>query len=133
VVLRRGDQNVARDPSGWERRILSPVLPGVEFEFMRTTIPPGVDAGAFSPHEPGTREYVAVERGTLRLTLDGAPYELSAGDSIYYNGDCVHAFANPAPDLCVYYLAMDVTTPFRLLSARHETPQVIPMVDKTRE
>ncbi len=24
---------------GWERRILSPVLPGVEFEMMRTTIP----------------------------------------------------------------------------------------------
>ena len=31
----------AYDPSGWERRILSPVLPGVEFELMRTTIPGG--------------------------------------------------------------------------------------------
>src|SRR5215207_9990088 len=30
IVLRRRDQKVARDRSGWERRILSPVLPGVE-------------------------------------------------------------------------------------------------------
>src|SRR4051812_464681 len=32
VVLRRDEQDVAGDPSGWERRVLSPVLPGVEFE-----------------------------------------------------------------------------------------------------
>src|SRR5262245_15376800 len=48
VLLRHKDQDLARDPAGWERRILSPELPGVEFEFMRTTIGPGVDAGAFS-------------------------------------------------------------------------------------
>src|SRR5688572_11534934 len=35
ILMRRRDQKVARDPSGWERRILSPVVPGVEFEFMR--------------------------------------------------------------------------------------------------
>jgi len=108
VVLRCGAQDVAHDPSGWERRILSPVLPGVEFELMRTTIPAGVDAGAFSPHAAGSREYLAVERGTLRLTIDGAPYTLRRGDSIYYAGDCVHAFANPGDRDCVYYLAMDV-------------------------
>src|SRR3989449_4497097 len=108
VVLRCGEQHVAHDPSGWERRILSPVLPGVEFELMRSTIPAGVDAGAFSPHAAGSREYLAVERGTLRLTIDGAPYTLRRGDSIYYAGDCVHAFANPGGRDCVYYLAMDV-------------------------
>lgn len=108
VLLRRDQQDVARDPAGWERRILSPVLPGVEFELMRTTIPPGVDAGAFSPHAPGSREYVAVERGTLRLTVTGTPYTLEAGDSIYYAGDVVHAFANPSDEECVYYLAMEV-------------------------
>ena len=49
IVLRRDEQDVAVNPAGWERRILSPVLPGVEFEFMRTTLNPGVDAGVFSP------------------------------------------------------------------------------------
>lgn len=109
VFLPRQAQPLARDASGWERRILSPVLPGVEFEFMRTTLGPNVDAGVFLPHAAGSREYVAVEKGTLLLTLDGHPYTLNAGDSIYYDGDCLHAFANPSRTPCVYYLAMDVT------------------------
>jgi len=109
VVLRHAEQDVAQDASGWERRILSPVLPKVEFEFMRTTIPPGVDAGTFSPHASGSREYVAIEQGTLQLTLNGAVYLLQAGDSIYYAGDCHHAFANPGKTPCIFYLVMDVT------------------------
>jgi transcriptional regulator with XRE-family HTH domain len=108
VLLRHDEQEVARDRAGWERRILSPVLPGVEFELMRTTIGPGVDAGVFAPHAPGSREYLVVERGTLRLTIDGTVYLVRAGDSIYYAGDCLHAFANPGTRPCVYYLAMDV-------------------------
>src|SRR5215475_1022049 len=108
IVLRRGEHDSAQDPSGWERRILSPVLPGVEFEMMRTTIPAGVDAGEFAPHAPGSREYLAMERGALRLTLDGVEHVLRAGDSIYYAGDCRHAFANAGREPCVYYLAMEL-------------------------
>ena len=109
VVLRHAAQDVARDPTGWERRILSPVLPGVEFEFMRTTIAPGVDAGVFAPHAGGSREYVAIERGTLQLTIDGTSHLLRAGDSAYYAGDCHHQFVNPGREPCVYYLAMALT------------------------
>jgi quercetin dioxygenase-like cupin family protein len=109
MVLRRTRQKVARARAGWERRILSPVLPGVEFEFMRTTIEPGVNAGMFLPHAPGSREYVAVEKGTLLLTLDGVAHTLHAGDSIYFDGDCLHGFRNPRRISCVYYLAMDVS------------------------
>lgn len=110
ILLRKSDQNVAVDPSGWQRRVLSPVLPNVEFEFMRTTIGPRVNAGAFLPHNPGSREYVAIERGTLKLTLNGEAFLLRKGDSIYYAGDCIHEFENPDPKQpCEYYLAMDVT------------------------
>jgi XRE family transcriptional regulator, regulator of sulfur utilization len=109
MFLSKAKQTVARHPSGWERRILSPVLSGVEFELMRTTLGPGVNAGVFLPHAHGSREYVAIERGTLLLTIDGKPYELRAGDSIYYDGDCMHGFANPGRGACVYYLAMDVS------------------------
>jgi transcriptional regulator with XRE-family HTH domain len=108
IVLRHTAQDVARDPSGWERRILSPVLPGVEFELMRTTIGPGVDAGVFAPHARGSREYLAMERGTLQLTIDGTPYTLRAGDSAYYAGDCHHQFVNPGREPCVYYLAIEL-------------------------
>jgi transcriptional regulator with XRE-family HTH domain len=95
VLLRRDEQVVVRDASGWERRILSPALPGMEFEFMRTTIGPHVDAGVFDPHAPGSREYVAVESGELALTIDQANHRLGSGDAIYYRGDCRHAFRNP--------------------------------------
>jgi len=108
VVLRRAAQDVARDPSGWERRNLAPAQPGVAFEFLRTTMPPGVNAGEFPPHPAGSREYVAVERGRLRLTVAGTPYLLETGDSIAYHGDCWHAFANPGSEDCVYYLALEV-------------------------
>ena len=108
VLLRRADQDVARDPSGWERRVLSPVLPGVELEFMRTTIGPGVDAGVFDPHRPGSREYLAVEHGTLHLTLDGDPHLLGPGDSVFYPGDVHHGFANPGAEPCAYYLVMQL-------------------------
>jgi len=109
VVLRHADQDVAHDPTGWERRVLSPVLPGVEFEFMRTTIGPPVDAGVFDPHAAGAREYLAVETGTLHLTLDGEEITLHEGDSVYYPGDQPHGFV--AGDRgCVYYLAMHLAT-----------------------
>jgi transcriptional regulator with XRE-family HTH domain len=108
MVLRQDEQDVARDASGWERRVLSPVLPGVEFEFMRTTIAAGVDAGVFVPHAAGSREYLAVEAGRLRLSLDGETVDLRQGDSVYYGGDCHHGFSNPGRRPCVYYLAMDL-------------------------
>lgn len=117
VVLRRAAQRVARDPGGWERRNLAPAQPGVAFEFMRTTIQPGVNAGEFPPHPPGSREYVAVEQGRLQLTVAGAAYLLETGDSIAYHGDCWHAFANPGPGACVYYLALE-TPPL------HEAPHL---------
>ncbi|MGN9786068.1 helix-turn-helix domain-containing protein [Nonomuraea sp. ZG12] len=107
-VLRHAAQRVVRDPSGWERRVLSPVLPNVEFEFMRTTLGPGVDAGEFAAHAPGSREYVAVESGRLRLTIDDRPHVLHTGDSAYYPGDRRHAFADDTGTGCVFYLAMEL-------------------------
>jgi transcriptional regulator with XRE-family HTH domain len=99
ILMPRSEQHVAKEASGWERRILSPVLPGIEFEFMQATIGPHVDAGVFSPHAPGSREYLAMETGTLLLTIDGIDHKLNAGDSIYYAGDCFHAFKNPSNKL----------------------------------
>lgn len=106
IVLRRQDQPVVIDPSGWERRNLAPALPGLQFEFMRTTIPPGVDAGVFPPHRPGSREHVAVSQGCLTLTIAHVRYDLDAGDAISYAADCEHQFANLGTADCVYYLAL---------------------------
>lgn len=119
ILLRRDEQQIMRDPEGWQRRILSPVIPGVEFEFMRTTLGPHVDAGVFPAHRVGSREYIAVEAGRLELTLNGTPYELRALDSIYFAGDCLHGFRNPGRSETTYYLAMDVTPGLHALQGSH--------------
>lgn len=106
IVLRHRHQPVVRDPSGWERRNLAPIIPGLYFEFMQTTIPPGVDCGTFPPHRTGSREHVVVDEGCLRLVIAGERYELEAGDAISYAGDCEHQFANTGSVDCVYYLAL---------------------------
>jgi transcriptional regulator with XRE-family HTH domain len=124
IVLRHSRQKVARAAAGWERRILSPVLPGVEFELMRTTLGPLVNAGMFLPHAHHSREYVAVEKGTLLLTLDGEAHTLKAGDSIYYDGDRMHGFRNPGRVPCVYYLAMDVSGDVAGTNHRPAPPEV---------
>ena len=108
VVLRRAAQTAIVDAAGWERRILSPNLPGVEFEFIRTTVPAGVEIGSFPAHAPGSREWVAVETGALTVVLDGVSRSLAAGDALYYAGDVPHAFANNGSVECVYYTAMEV-------------------------
>ena len=111
VVLRRGDQVVVPGPGAWTRRILSPVIPGVEFEMMQTTVPPGVDTGTYGPHPAGSHEYLMVEAGTLTLTLDHETYRLAAGDSIYYDGACRHGYRNDGEETCRYVLAMMVRRP----------------------
>ena len=83
IVVRAADRRVIYDAAGMERRRLSPVLPGIEFELVRITLAPGANAGTFPPHREGSREYLAVETGTLTLVLDGAEYELAAGDNVY--------------------------------------------------
>lgn len=108
IVRRAADQPAITDAGGWQRRILSPTLPGVEFELIRTTIPPGVVLGSFAAHTAGSREYIAVETGELAVTVDGVEHRLAAGDALYYAGDAVHAFANPGAAECVYYTAMHV-------------------------
>lgn len=106
IVLRAQDQPVVIDPSGWERRNLAPPLPGLPFEFMRSMIPPGVDAGLFPPHRPGSREHIVVSQGCLTLTIAGQRHDLETGDAISYAGDCDHRFANLGLVDCVYYLAL---------------------------
>ncbi|WP_442808269.1 cupin domain-containing protein [Streptomyces sp. NBC_01218] len=65
-----------------------------------------MDAGEFSPHAPGSHEYVAVEQGCLHLTVDGVTHRLQAGDAACCPGNRRHAFAGDTAEACVHYLAM---------------------------
>ncbi|GAA3556821.1 XRE family transcriptional regulator [Nonomuraea rosea] len=106
VIVRRAfEQDTADEPGGWRRTILTPVIPGVNFEWIRTVLPAGCDAGRFAAYAPGSHEYVVVESGTLRLTVGDRVVELDEGDSVYFAADADHAYANAGPVPCAYHVA----------------------------
>ncbi|UJW32150.1 XRE family transcriptional regulator [Saccharothrix sp. AJ9571] len=114
VVLRRAaEQDVIDEPGGWQRTILTPVVPGVNFEWVRTTLPAGRDAGVFPAYAPGSHEFVVVESGALRLTVGDAAHRLEPGDSLYFAADAPHGYANPGDIPCTYYVAALIMRPRR--------------------
>ncbi len=111
VVRRAADQDVIDEPGGWRRVIVSPVVPGVNFEWIRSTLPPGCDAGEFPAYAGGSHEYVLVESGTLQLAIGGQDVLLSAGDSAYFAADTRHGYANTASVPCTYCVAALIMRP----------------------
>ncbi|MGW3368880.1 helix-turn-helix domain-containing protein [Streptosporangium canum] len=111
VVRRAADQDTVDEPGGWSRSVLTPVVPGVNFEWIRITLPPDCDAGRFPAYAQGSHAYVVVESGTLRLTVAAQTVELSEGDSAYFAADAEHGYANPCPVPCAYYVAALIMRP----------------------
>jgi transcriptional regulator with XRE-family HTH domain len=111
IVRRAADQDRVDEPGGWQRTILSPVVPGVNFEWIRSTLPPGCDAGTFPEYAPGSHEFVAVQSGTLTLTIDERELSLSAGDSVYFAADAPHGYANHGQARCIYHVAALIMRP----------------------
>jgi transcriptional regulator with XRE-family HTH domain len=117
IVRRAAEQDHVAEPGGWHRTVLTPVVPGVNFEWIRTTLPAHCDAGTFPAYAPGSHEFVAVESGALHLGVGEAEYDLSAGDSLYFPADVRHSSANRTGKPCVYHVAALV---MRSRSARPE-------------
>ncbi|TDD65205.1 XRE family transcriptional regulator [Jiangella aurantiaca] len=113
IVRRAADQDVAVAPDGWRRTILTPVVPGVNFEWVRTELPPATAAVEYPPYAAGSHEYIVVETGRLRLSLGDDAHDLAAGDSIYFAADVPHAYANPWDELCTYHVAAMIMRPRR--------------------
>jgi transcriptional regulator with XRE-family HTH domain len=111
IVRRAADQDRVDEPGGWQRTILSPVVPGVNFEWIRSTLPPGCEAGTFPAYAPGSHEFVAVQSGSLTLTIDERELSLSAGDSVYFAADAPHGYANRGQARCIYHVAALIMRP----------------------
>lgn len=106
VVVRRAREHDAVEyPEGWSREILSPVIPGVNFELVRTTLPPGADPGPFPAYAPGSHEFVLVESGALTMTIGDETLELRPRDSVYFAADVTHRYRNATRKPCSYYVA----------------------------
>jgi transcriptional regulator with XRE-family HTH domain len=111
IVRRAAEQDAGEQPGGWQRAILSPVVPGVNFELIRSTLPPGCDAGSYPAYATGSHEFVAVEAGQLQLGVGDQRLTLDAGDSTYFAADVSHSYANVSGETCTYYVAALIMRP----------------------
>jgi transcriptional regulator with XRE-family HTH domain len=108
LVIPAARQPVLRDEeSGYVRRCLSPVLPGRGVDWVLNTLPAGSATGEFTAHRHGVEEYIYVLSGRLGVRIGDKSVTLEAGDSLYFEADALHAFANIGRSPCEYFLIID--------------------------
>ena len=76
-------------------------------DFLLNTLPPGGTAGLFGAHRRGVEEYVYVQQGTLEAKIGNESRVLRTGDSLYFQADTHHSFANVGDVDCLYFLVID--------------------------
>ena len=74
-------------------RTLSPLNLEKDVEFYEVQLQPG-GALRSSPHFEGTREFLTVQKGQVRLESGSDAEDLAAGDSASYRADVPHAIIN---------------------------------------
>jgi len=105
-VIRGSDQGqVFRSDKECEIRTLSPLNLEKDVEFYQLTLRPG-GALRSQSHFEGTREFLTVEAGAVRIESAGSLQELSKGDSGTYPADVPHAIVNTGAAEAVVFLVV---------------------------
>ena len=108
AVVRHYERQLLVDPrSGVERSLLSPSFQRRGLEVLAYVIPPGGRTGALPPHRPGVAEHITVVAGVLHCILGDEELILAVGDSVSFAANRSHAFHNPGPQPCHYFLIID--------------------------
>jgi transcriptional regulator with XRE-family HTH domain len=97
VSIVRPSERRTGGADGHRYEVLTPPLPGQRAEVSRHALAPGAATGGPGDppmHEPGARETAVVERGALRLAIDGAEHVLGPGDCVTFDADLPHHFEN---------------------------------------
>jgi transcriptional regulator with XRE-family HTH domain len=103
-VLRSSDrQFLFRDDEQCRIRTLSPLHLEKDVEFYELVIKAG-GVLTSAPHFEGTREFLTVEQGTVRLTAGDETCELAPGDSAHYPADVPHRIENLGAENAVAFL-----------------------------
>jgi len=86
-------------------RTLSPLNLEKDVEFYELKLPPG-GALRSSPHFEGTREFLTVQKGHVRVESGGDTEDLNPGDSSSYRADTQHAIVNTGKGEALLYLVV---------------------------
>jgi transcriptional regulator with XRE-family HTH domain len=77
-----------------ELRILGPIDLAGRFEWYALTVHPGGTLDS-QPHEPGSREHLTVQAGTLEVNAGDESARLRHGETVRYAVDVPHRIHNP--------------------------------------
>ena len=107
VKVIRGDDRAFhyRSDKFCRLRTLSPLNLEKDVEFYEVQLQP---SGALrsSPHFEGTREFLTVQKGAVRVESAGDVEALSAGDSASYRADVPHAIINTGRTEALMFLVV---------------------------
>ncbi|MCL4116160.1 UNVERIFIED_CONTAM: hypothetical protein GTU68_049250 [Idotea baltica] len=93
-VVRADDQaHMYRADSDCNIRTLSPLRLEKDVEFYELTLKPGGTLRS-APHFEGTREFLTVQKGKVRIQSGDDNNELNRGDSAGYRADIAHVVEN---------------------------------------
>jgi transcriptional regulator with XRE-family HTH domain len=105
-VIRQDDRgSLFRDDEQCRIRTLSPLNLEKDVEFYELTLKAG-GALQSAAHFEGTREFLTVEKGGIRVISGDDVSELSAGDSAHYPADVAHALENTGRREAVAFLVV---------------------------
>jgi transcriptional regulator with XRE-family HTH domain len=103
-VVRGSDRaQVFRSDKQHQIRTLSPLDLEKDVEFYEVVLRVG-GALRSKPHYEGTREFLTVEKGRVRVESDESAVELDEGDSATYRADVPHALINSGESDAVVFL-----------------------------
>ena len=105
VLRRRAHHDTVDEPGGWQRTVISPAVPGVNFEWVEVTLPPGCAPAAYPAYAAGSHEFLHVRNGQLTVDLAQTTYRLERGDTLYFPADTDHAYRNQTGRACSYSVA----------------------------
>lgn len=105
-VIRSTERSqVYRSDKQCEIRTLSPLNLEKEIEFYQVTLKPKGELRS-QPHYEGTREFLTVEHGTVRIESGKDTADLANHDSATYRADIPHAIVNTGSQQAVVFLVV---------------------------
>ena len=103
-VIRREDRAYHfRSDKNVRIRTLSPLPLEKDVEFYEVTLQPG-GALKSAAHYTGTREFLTVEKGRVRVVSGNDSEDLDRGDSVSYRADVPHGIANRGASEAIVFL-----------------------------
>jgi transcriptional regulator with XRE-family HTH domain len=107
VIMRKNERPVFRDPeTGFERHMVSAAPGAGGAEMVVHHLPAQVSMGLLPAYPPGSEKQLVVLEGTLTVALGGISESLNKGDSMFFQADVDHGFANRTNEPCEYLMVI---------------------------